>query len=100
MRLIRRPKASTPSPRGLTPCCSSYARILNFQQFVLDGLSAGHGAFRRGAMQHLKMGLWLVLLTACSAVFGAEHRELKTFPEAKEGMERFVIVLPDKARGE
>lgn len=31
---------------------------------------------------------------------GAEHRELKAFPAAKEGMQRFVIVLPHKERGE
>ena len=31
---------------------------------------------------------------------GADHPELKAFPEAREGMERFVIVLPHKERGE
>lgn len=31
--------------------------------------------------------------------FGAEHQELKAFPVAKEGMERFVIVLSQKERG-
>jgi len=31
---------------------------------------------------------------------GAEHPELKAFPDAKEGAERFVIVLPHKERGE
>lgn len=31
---------------------------------------------------------------------GAEHKELKAFPDAKEGMERHVIVLPHKERGE
>ena len=30
----------------------------------------------------------------------AEHPQLKVFPAAKEGMERFVIVLPHKERGE
>ena len=35
-----------------------------------------------------------------TAAQGAEHPELKAFPEAKEGMERFVIVLPHKERGE
>ena len=29
-----------------------------------------------------------------------EHKNLKAFPPAKEGMERFVIVLPHKERGE
>ncbi len=32
--------------------------------------------------------------------FGVEHPELKAFPPAKEGMERLVIVLPHKERGE
>ena len=31
---------------------------------------------------------------------GAEHLELKAFPAAEEGMERYVIVLPQKERGE
>jgi ecotin len=34
------------------------------------------------------------------AVLGAEHPELKAFADAKEGMDRFVIVLPHKERGE
>lgn len=34
------------------------------------------------------------------SAFGAEHPELEAFPAAKEGMERFVIVLPHKERGE
>jgi len=33
-------------------------------------------------------------------VAGADHPELKAFPPASEGMERFVIVLPHKERGE
>ena len=37
---------------------------------------------------------------ATSFAFGADHPELKPFPKAKEGMERFVIVLPEKKRGE
>ncbi|MFP6901702.1 MAG: ecotin family protein [Opitutales bacterium] len=32
--------------------------------------------------------------------YGASHPELKPFPKAKKGMERFVIVLPEKKRGE
>jgi ecotin len=32
--------------------------------------------------------------------YGAEHPELKAFPAATEGMERFVIVLPHMDRGE
>jgi ecotin len=52
-----------------------------------------------------RMKKWLSLLvvcvllssvTACAAV----HPELKAFPEAEVGMERFVIVLPHKERGE
>lgn len=39
-----------------------------------------------------------ILLT--SFAFGDEHPELKPFPKAKKGMERFVIVLPEKKRGE
>lgn len=31
---------------------------------------------------------------------GADHPELKAFPQAKDGMERFVIVLPHRERGE
>jgi len=30
----------------------------------------------------------------------AEHKELKAFPQAKEGMKRIVIVLPHKERAE
>jgi len=39
-------------------------------------------------------------LFAAPSGLGAEHPELKAFPAAKEGMERFVIVLPHKERGE
>ena len=34
-----------------------------------------------------------------TTVSGADHPELKAFPAAKEGMQRFVIVLPHKERG-
>ena len=34
------------------------------------------------------------------AALGAEHPALQAFPAAKEGLERFVIVLPEKKRGE
>lgn len=37
---------------------------------------------------------------AATAALGADHPELKAFPAAKEGMERLVIVLPHKERGE
>jgi ecotin len=42
----------------------------------------------------LVSALILPVLTA------AEHKELKAFPPAGEGMKRFVIVLPHKERGE
>ena len=37
-----------------------------------------------------------VFVVLCCAVTASavEHRELKAFPAAKDGMERFVIVLP------
>ena len=35
-----------------------------------------------------------------AAAFGSGHPELKAFPLAEEGEERFVIVLPHKERGE
>ena len=42
------------------------------------------------------LGLALIGMQATAA----EHKELKAFPAAKEGMERHVIVLPHKERGE
>lgn len=43
----------------------------------------------------------LIALTLFSLpAFAAEHPELKAFPAAADDMERFVIVLPDKDRGE
>lgn len=44
--------------------------------------------------------LLIGLLVHSISVFSSEHPELKAFPAPKEGMERFVIVLPHKARGE
>ena len=41
---------------------------------------------------------WTLLLGAFA--YGADHPELKPFPKAKNGMERFVIALPEKKRGE
>ena len=35
-----------------------------------------------------------------STLLAADHPQLKAYPAAKEGMERFVIVLPDKTRKE
>ena len=52
----------------------------------------------------MKKNLTLLLLIGPallnSSVFAAAHSELKAFPEAQEGMERLVIVLPHKERGE
>ena len=47
-------------------------------------------------LQLIVVSLVLVSVNACAAA----HPELKAFPAAEEGMERFVIVLPDKERGE
>lgn len=53
-------------------------------------------AMRNRLTQFLAIGL--AILSA--GAFGAEHSELKAFPDADEGMERLVIVLPHKERGE
>lgn len=47
--------------------------------------------------QFLIIGLALFSIRAFG---GVEHPELKAFPPANEGMERLVIVLPHKERGE
>jgi len=44
--------------------------------------------------------LMIVLAVLSVPAFSAEHPELKAFPVAKDGMERYVIVLPHKERGE
>lgn len=44
----------------------------------------------------LAAGLVMLGLSA----YSAQHPELKAFPSPAEGMERFVIVLPHKERGE
>lgn len=44
--------------------------------------------------------LTIGLAALCVSAFAAEHPELKAFPAAADGMERFVIVLPHKERGE
>ncbi len=46
--------------------------------------------------QLMIIGLTLFSFNACAAV----HPELKAFPAAKDGMERFIITLPDKDRSE
>jgi ecotin len=51
---------------------------------------------KKTVMMLLVMGL----LTMGGTASCASHAELKAFPPAMEGMERFVIVLPEKARGE
>ena len=49
----------------------------------------------------LKTLLLIICLGVLSVpTFGVEHPELKAFPPAKEGMERFVIVLQPTERGE
>ncbi|SCY78530.1 ecotin family protein [Desulfoluna spongiiphila] len=42
----------------------------------------------------------LGFLVVFGSVSCAGHGQLKAFPDAMEGMERFVIVLPEKAKGE
>ena len=51
---------------------------------------------RNRLIQFLAIGL--ALLNA--GALAAGHSELKAFPDAGEGMERLVIVLPHKERGE
>jgi ecotin len=44
---------------------------------------------------------WLIAGLLFSApIIAVEHPQLKAFPAAEEGMERFVILLPHKERGE
>lgn len=48
-----------------------------------------------------KLTLAMIALALFSVqALAAEHPELKAFPAASDGMERYVIVLPEKARGE
>lgn len=51
-------------------------------------------------MKFLMFNLLIALLAFNVSAYGAEHDQLKAFPLAKQGMERFVIVLPHKERGE
>lgn len=44
--------------------------------------------------------IFLLVSMTVQTAFSADHKELKAFPEAKAGMERLVIVLPHKERGE
>ncbi len=40
------------------------------------------------------------LVSLCDFTRAADHPELKAYPPAEKGMQRFVIVLPDKSRAE
>jgi ecotin len=51
---------------------------------------------KRTLIKTIALGLALIGMP----VTAAEHKELKAFPAAKAGMERHVIVLPHKERGE
>jgi ecotin len=65
--------------------------------------NAGHRQTeeRQQAMNSaLTFVLILKLLTLNNSAIAAELPELKPFPAAEDGMERFVIVLPHKERGE
>lgn len=46
------------------------------------------------------LAVWTVALLFGEILNAVEHRQLKAFPKAKKGMERFVIVLPHKTRKE
>jgi ecotin len=63
-----------------------------------------HGCRNQEGHQEMKNTLALLLavnlLAPGAPVAGADHPELRAFPPAREGMERFVIVLPHKERGE
>jgi ecotin len=48
----------------------------------------------------LAVVLALGVLVFGDSAFGDEHPKLEAFPPAQEGMERFVIALPHKERGE
>jgi len=44
--------------------------------------------------------IFIILTLLSVPVFGAEHPELKAFPAAEAGQQRFVIIVPDKDRSE
>ena len=48
----------------------------------------------------LAMLLFVGSVVQSAVVFASGHPELKAFPSAEDGVERFVIVLPHKERGE
>jgi ecotin len=43
--------------------------------------------------------IWGMVVMLTSG-YAADHKELKAYPQAKPGMERLVLVLPHKERGE
>lgn len=55
-------------------------------------------------MRNINTKLKLAMLSTCCLLtitaFGKDHSELKAYPPAEEGMNRFVIELPHKERGE
>ena len=51
-------------------------------------------------MNHCTKILSLVVAMAAASAVAAEHKYLKAFPAAKDGMVRHVINLPDRQRGE
>ena len=51
-------------------------------------------------MNHTTILLTLALAGLSASVSAAEHKYLKAFPAAKEGMIRYAINLPDRQRGE
>ena len=55
--------------------------------------------FRRKSKRILRV-LVAGIFSLQIGALGAEHPQLKAFPAAKEDMDRFVVVLPHKERGE
>lgn len=51
-------------------------------------------------MKKRTLSIFIGLALFSASVFAAEHKALKAFPDAEAGMERFVITLPHKERGE
>lgn len=55
---------------------------------------------RRSAVAGVGCALALALAVFANSALADEHPELEAFPPARDGMERFVIALPHKERGE
>jgi ecotin len=49
-------------------------------------------------IRHLSRGLALVLMLSSLSLNAAEHTQLKAFPDAQQGMQRYVIELTHKER--